>query len=150
MAEWIRMPFGLVSGVSRGMGVLDRGGDHRGEWAVLGGEFWASQCNQWGTLLHSCVEVHEPIKLLFGMVSVVGPGIGVLDGVDMLQGERGVLVFSGSFRPIVQQKCIRLVCEKLTIFHTDSISLETYFHCLSDDIVQFEIELGVYEKFTKM
>jgi len=23
MAEWIRMPFGVVSGVSRGMGVLD-------------------------------------------------------------------------------------------------------------------------------
>jgi len=33
-----------------------------------------------GTLLHSCVEVHEPINLSFGMVSGVGPGIDVLDG----------------------------------------------------------------------
>jgi len=30
------MPFGVVSGVGRGMGVLDRGGDHRREGAVLG------------------------------------------------------------------------------------------------------------------
>jgi len=26
-AEWIRMPFGVVSGVGQGMGVLDGGGD---------------------------------------------------------------------------------------------------------------------------
>jgi len=26
-AEWIRMPSGMVSGVGRGMGVLDGGGD---------------------------------------------------------------------------------------------------------------------------
>ena len=32
------------------------------------------------TLLHSCVEVHELIELSFGVVSVVSPGIGVLDG----------------------------------------------------------------------
>ena len=35
-AEWIRMPLGMVSGVGRGMGVLDRGGDRRRERAVLG------------------------------------------------------------------------------------------------------------------
>ena len=28
-ADWIRMPFGVVSGVGRGMGVLDGGGDHQ-------------------------------------------------------------------------------------------------------------------------
>jgi len=28
-AEWIRMPFGMVSGVGQGMGVLDGGGDRR-------------------------------------------------------------------------------------------------------------------------
>jgi len=27
MADWIRMPFGVVTGVGRGMGVLDAGGD---------------------------------------------------------------------------------------------------------------------------
>jgi len=46
-ADWIRMPFGVVSGVGQGMGVLDRGGDHRRE-----GQFWgecgASHCNHWG------------------------------------------------------------------------------------------------------
>jgi len=31
------MPFGIVSGVGRGMGVLDEGGDRRREGAVLEG-----------------------------------------------------------------------------------------------------------------
>jgi len=30
------MPFGMVSGVGRGMGALDAGGDRRREGAVLG------------------------------------------------------------------------------------------------------------------
>jgi len=30
------MPFGMVSGIGRVMGVLDRGGDGQREWAVLG------------------------------------------------------------------------------------------------------------------
>jgi len=42
-----------------------------------------------GTLLHSCVEVHEPIKQLFGVVSGIGRGIGVLDGVHVPQGKGG-------------------------------------------------------------
>ena len=46
-AEWIRMPFGIVSGVSRMVGVLD------GVVIVeVKGQFWgefvASHCNQWG------------------------------------------------------------------------------------------------------
>jgi len=50
-------------------------------------------------------------------------GMGVLDGVDVLQGEGGGESEGfGSFLPhwfewhIVKQKCIRLVCGKLTIF----------------------------------
>jgi len=39
------MPFGMVSGVGRGMGVLDGGDDRRWEGAVLGDEFGASNCN---------------------------------------------------------------------------------------------------------
>jgi len=38
-AERIRMPFGVVSGVGRGIGVLDEGGDRRREGAVLGVNF---------------------------------------------------------------------------------------------------------------
>ena len=30
-----------------------------------------------GNLLRSCTEVREPIELSFGVVSVVGPGIGL-------------------------------------------------------------------------
>jgi len=36
MADQIRMPFGVVSGVGLGMGVLDFGGDRRREGAVWG------------------------------------------------------------------------------------------------------------------
>ena len=50
-----------------------------------------------GTLLCNCAEVHEPIKLSFGVVSGFGPGIGVLDGVDVLRGKRAV---SWGFSPI--------------------------------------------------
>jgi len=34
MADWIRMLFGMVSGVGPGMGVLDFGGDRRRKGAV--------------------------------------------------------------------------------------------------------------------
>jgi len=60
MADWIRMPFGMVSEVGRGMGVLDFGGDRReGEGAVFGCEYGASHCNQWGLC---CVVVWKCIQ----------------------------------------------------------------------------------------
>ena len=40
------MPFGMVSEVGRGIGVLDGGGDRRWEGAVWG-EFGASHSNHW-------------------------------------------------------------------------------------------------------
>jgi len=48
MADWIWIPFGVVSGVSQGMGVLDRGGYCRREMGSFGGKCGASHCNQWG------------------------------------------------------------------------------------------------------
>ena len=45
-AEWIRMPFGIMSGVSRMMGVLDGVVIVEGK-GQLWGEFGASHCNQW-------------------------------------------------------------------------------------------------------
>jgi len=46
-ANWIRLPFWVVSGIGLGMGVLDGVVIVEGEGAVLG-EFGASHCNQWG------------------------------------------------------------------------------------------------------
>ena len=74
--------------------------------------------------MRSCVEVHERIELSFGMTSGVGPGIDVLDSGP--RASRGAV--SGIFRhlhPIglngqndvfFAEKCIQLMCEKLTIF----------------------------------
>ena len=47
-ADWIRMPFGVVSVVGLGMGVLEFVGDCRRGRSSFGGEFGASHCNQWG------------------------------------------------------------------------------------------------------
>ena len=77
-----------------------------------------------GTLLHSCVEIHEPIVLLFGVVSRVGPGIGVDGGQRARKGRGGFVRFQtplasvGFSGIIVEQKCIRLVHEKLIIFNS--------------------------------
>jgi len=46
MTDWVRMPFGMVSEVGQGMGVLD--GDHQRGRGSFGGEFVACHCNQWG------------------------------------------------------------------------------------------------------
>jgi len=73
------MPFGTVSGVSRWMGVLD--GVVITEGAILGVNLGHP------ALLHSCVEVREPIELSFEVVSGVGPGIHVLHGVLVTQRE---------------------------------------------------------------
>jgi len=52
-----------------------------------------------GTLLPSCVEVREPIELFFGVVRVVGPGIGVLDG-GQHAASKMVVSGCGGFFPI--------------------------------------------------
>ena len=78
------MPFGMVSGVGLGMGVLDFGGDRRRGRGSLGvnlrrpfvtnGDFVASLC---------------AIELSLGMLSGVGPGIHVLDGSPRASRGRG-------------------------------------------------------------
>jgi len=45
-ADWIRMPFGVVSGVGRWMGVLNAGGDRRKGRGSFGGKCGASHCNR--------------------------------------------------------------------------------------------------------
>ena len=47
-ADWIRMPFGMVSGVGLGIGVLDFGDDRQRGRGIFGSEFGESHCNQWG------------------------------------------------------------------------------------------------------
>jgi len=44
-ADLIRMPFGVVRGVGRGMGVLDRGSDRQRERGSFGGEFGTCLCD---------------------------------------------------------------------------------------------------------
>jgi len=66
----------------------------------------------------------------FGMVSGVGDGMGVLDGVHVPLGELGV---SSYFSPIsfngvfFTQKCIRLVHEKLAMFCMDNVCCNRRF-----------------------
>ena len=92
MAECIQMPFGIVSGVGRGMGVLDEHGYRRMGRGSFKGQFGASHCKQcMGTLLCSCAEMHEAIELSFGEVSGVGHGMGVVDGSPRAPSGKGGL-----------------------------------------------------------
>ena len=53
-------------------------------------------------MLHNCVEVHEPIELLFVVVSGVGRGMGVLDRIQVAQGEGAVSgVFCCETAPLI-------------------------------------------------
>jgi len=52
-----------------------------------------------GSLLRSCAEVREPIELSFGVVSGVGPGLHVLDGVHVPPKERRCFEAFSAFAP---------------------------------------------------
>jgi len=49
-AEWIWMPFGVMSGVGQGMGALDGVMIAEKVGAVLGVNVGHSHCNQWDSL----------------------------------------------------------------------------------------------------
>jgi len=55
-ADWIRMPLAMVSGVGRGMGVLDGAVIVQGEGAVLGVNLGHSIITQWNLC---CIVVRE-------------------------------------------------------------------------------------------
>jgi len=63
------------------------------------GEFGAS--HSMGPLLCSCAEVHEPIELLFDMVSGVGPGIDVQNEGPQSSCMKGKGRFLGLFASLV-------------------------------------------------
>ena len=121
------MPFGVVSGVGFGMGVLDFGGDRQRQRGSLGvnlrrpivtnGDFVASLCGnaysdravvwrgEWGGPRHSCVRWSPRAStgrgcFLSGMVFSIFSKIQPYS----LQCSHGVLIDD------------QLVCEKLTIF----------------------------------
>jgi len=94
MADWIQMPFGMVSGVGRRMGVLDGVVIVEGKGSFWG-EFGASHGNQLG---NCCVVVQKCVRdraVVWGG-EWVNPGIHVLDDVPHASRER---VDLGSFAP---------------------------------------------------
>jgi len=75
-------------------GFKDEAGSWIGDCQICG---WISSVllKPVGTLRRICVKVREPIELPFGVVSGVGPGIGVLDGLHIPK-EKGI-GFGGFF-----------------------------------------------------
>jgi len=125
-ADWIRMPFGVASEVGLSMGVLDFGGDRRRERGSLGvnlrrpiitdGYFVASLCGsaysdravvwrgEWGGPRHSCVR--------WKSTCLKGKGLFLVWFVAFF----GISACIGFNRSNNAEKCIRLVCENLTVF----------------------------------
>ena len=58
------MPFGMVSVVGRGKGVLDEGGNRRRGRGSSGGEF--GTCHPMGPLLHSCARATRSSQTTLG------------------------------------------------------------------------------------
>jgi len=121
------MPFGVVSGVRLGMDVLDFGGDRRRGRGSLGGlnmrrpiitngKFVASLCGsaysdravvwhgEWGGPRHSCVR--------WKSTCLKGKGLFLAWYLAFF----GIWACIGFNRRNDAEKCIRLVCEKLTVF----------------------------------
>jgi len=137
------MLFWLVSGVGLGMGVLDFGGDRRRGSGSFGGEFAASHCNQgefvaslcgsaysdravvwrgeWGG--HSCIRWKSTCLKRKGLFLAWFLAFFGICARIRLNGRNGVLI---------AEKCIRLVCEKLTAF--------PYGQC----IVEFCVQLAFW------
>ena len=78
----------MVSGVGRGIGVLDGGGDRRRGMGCFGVNL-GHPIVPVGILMHRCVQVREPIMLSFGVVSGVVPGTDVRHGGPRGSRERG-------------------------------------------------------------
>jgi len=116
------MLFGVVSGVRLGMGVLDFSGDRPRGRGSFGGEFAASHCNQWGLCCvvgWKCVKRGEWCKPRHSCVrwkSTCLKGKGpFLAWFLAFFGICAVLLSMGENDVLIADKCIRLVCEKLTV-----------------------------------
>jgi len=66
-----------------------------------------------GPLLRRCVEMRIAIELSFGVVSGVGSGIDVQDGVHMPQGEGVFLAFFSICAPIHLNGRNDIVCREM-------------------------------------
>ena len=93
--------------------------------------------------MHSCAEVCEPIELSFGVMSEVGPGIDIRNGGP--RGSRGSGGFWGCLAPNFQEKCIRLVREKLRIFPYAQYIIGVYISLAFKYVLKFEADVWVYE-----
>jgi len=145
------MPFGVVNGVSRGMGVLHGVVIVEGKEAVLGVNLGHPIVTS-GTLLHSCVEVREPIELSFGVMSGVSLCIRVLDGIQVPQREGKFWSFSpplASMAYFSHRNVFDLCVKTGQYLHTDNGSLESAFHWCSKDTVKFEKDVGFVKNMQK-
>jgi len=98
---------------------------------------WTDQAvmwrGEWGRPRHSCIR--------WGFTCPKGAVLGILPFVPhWLNGQNDVFF---------TQKCTRLTHEKLTVFPSDKILLESMFQWLSEDIVRFKIEVGVCKNLQK-
>jgi len=140
-----------VSGVGRGMSVLDGGGYHwrwRGSFGVNLGHSIVTN----GGVMHSYAEVHEPIELCWWgrprrvlyRGSHIRKGRGCLGDFSAFTRS---LVWIGRKSYFLHRNVFDSYVKSWQYFRTDKISLESMFYWLCEDIVRFKIEVVVCKIF---
>ena len=116
------MPFAIIGRTGPLMRQVMWFGDRSTGRGTFGGEFGPRYCNQWGLYGVSVRQCLNRRNCSLCLLSAVGRGIAVLDGVHVMQGEGEVLWF---FFPVFTMgnaiksptvKCFRFVCENFTTF----------------------------------
>jgi len=153
-ADRFQMPFGVVSEVGQGMGVLNGDSDRWRRRGSFGNKFGASHCNQWGLC---CIVVWKCVNRLSCHLGWEwGQWMdGCIRWGHMSQGKGAV---SGGFLPHWFEWCIFRTEMYLTAaWKVDNISLQTKYcwklesmiHWLSKDS-EVRGQCWVCEKYAKM
>jgi len=87
----------------------------------------------------------------------VAPGIGVLDGIRVFQGEREVLgvflihSFKWIFVERWQKRNMFDLCVKsFQYFRTNNMSTQSFLNAVFKNVLCYNIEVGIYKKFAKI
>jgi len=160
MVDSIRMPFGVVTAVGWGMGVLDGGGYRRTRRrrGSFMGDFGSSHCNQSALC---CVVVWKCVNRSGCRLAwwVWSPRHWCIRWGPRAWGEGGVSEIFRHLRShsfewaewrIVRPEMYSTRAWKVYYISVQTIYRWNLFHWLSKYVLKFEVDAGVWQRLTKM